>query len=66
MYALLLLLGTIAACITLAPGLQNALKKVGFHDLIEISQNIIFLYIIALLYDLNYYCIIIVYYITIE
>ncbi|XP_018345906.1 PREDICTED: serine incorporator 1 isoform X4 [Trachymyrmex septentrionalis] len=30
MYALLLLLGTIAACITLAPGLQNALKKVPF------------------------------------
>ncbi|XP_034173796.1 serine incorporator TMS1 isoform X6 [Osmia lignaria lignaria] len=30
MYALLLMLGTIAACITLAPGLQNALKKVPF------------------------------------
>ncbi|KAM0729708.1 putative serine incorporator [Formica fusca] len=30
MYALLLLLGTIAACITLAPGLQNVLKKVPF------------------------------------
>ncbi|XP_011689854.1 PREDICTED: probable serine incorporator isoform X2 [Wasmannia auropunctata] len=30
MYALLLLLGTIAACITLAPGLQSALKKVPF------------------------------------
>ncbi|XP_011881621.1 PREDICTED: probable serine incorporator isoform X2 [Vollenhovia emeryi] len=30
MYALLLLLGTIAACITLAPGLQGALKKVPF------------------------------------
>ncbi|XP_011062433.1 PREDICTED: probable serine incorporator isoform X2 [Acromyrmex echinatior] len=30
MYALLLMLGAIAACITLAPGLQNALKKVPF------------------------------------
>ncbi|XP_028050922.1 probable serine incorporator isoform X3 [Monomorium pharaonis] len=30
MYALLLLLGTIAACITLTPNLQNALKKVPF------------------------------------
>ncbi|KAK9294830.1 hypothetical protein QLX08_010691 [Tetragonisca angustula] len=30
MYALLLMLGTIAACITLAPGLQDALKKVPF------------------------------------
>ncbi|XP_066138719.1 probable serine incorporator isoform X4 [Euwallacea fornicatus] len=30
MYALLLLLGTIAACITLSPGLQDALKKVPF------------------------------------
>ncbi|XP_060516967.1 probable serine incorporator isoform X2 [Cylas formicarius] len=30
MYALMLLLGTITACITLAPGLQNALKKVPF------------------------------------
>ncbi|XP_032679736.1 probable serine incorporator isoform X3 [Odontomachus brunneus] len=30
MYALLLMLGTIAACITLAPGLQSALKKVPF------------------------------------
>ncbi|XP_020278400.1 probable serine incorporator isoform X2 [Pseudomyrmex gracilis] len=30
MYALLLLLGTIAACITLAPGLQDLLKKVPF------------------------------------
>ncbi|KAF7285000.1 serine incorporator TMS1 isoform X2 [Rhynchophorus ferrugineus] len=30
MYALMLLLGTIAACITLAPGLQDALKKVPF------------------------------------
>ncbi|XP_066256966.1 probable serine incorporator isoform X1 [Euwallacea similis] len=30
MYALLLLLGTIAACITLAPGLQDALEKVPF------------------------------------
>ncbi|KOX78938.1 putative serine incorporator [Melipona quadrifasciata] len=32
MYALLLMLGTIAACITLAPGLQDALKKVPFCD----------------------------------
>ncbi|XP_018046995.1 PREDICTED: probable serine incorporator isoform X2 [Atta colombica] len=30
MYALLLMLGAIAACITMAPGLQNALKKVPF------------------------------------
>ncbi|XP_039303658.1 probable serine incorporator isoform X2 [Solenopsis invicta] len=30
MYALILLLGTIAACITLAPGLESALKKVPF------------------------------------
>lgn len=30
MYALLLLLGTIAACITLSPGLQDVLKKVPF------------------------------------
>ncbi|XP_017891307.1 probable serine incorporator isoform X2 [Ceratina calcarata] len=30
MYALLLMLGTIAACITLAPGLEDALKKVPF------------------------------------
>lgn len=30
MYALLLMLGTIAACITLTPGLQDALKKVPF------------------------------------
>lgn len=30
MYALMLLLGTIAACITLAPGLQDALRKVPF------------------------------------
>ncbi|OAD54556.1 Serine incorporator 1 [Eufriesea mexicana] len=30
MYALLLMLGTIAACITLAPGLQDELKKVPF------------------------------------
>ncbi|XP_015113686.1 probable serine incorporator isoform X2 [Diachasma alloeum] len=30
MYALLLMLGTIAACITLAPGLQDTLKKVPF------------------------------------
>ncbi|XP_076750051.1 serine incorporator TMS1 isoform X3 [Xylocopa sonorina] len=30
MYALLLMLGTIAACITLSPGLQQALKKVPF------------------------------------
>lgn len=30
MYALLLMLGTIAACVTLAPGLQDALKKVPF------------------------------------
>ncbi|CAG9766024.1 unnamed protein product [Ceutorhynchus assimilis] len=30
MYALMLLLGTIAACITLAPGLQDELKKVPF------------------------------------
>ncbi|XP_008547378.1 probable serine incorporator isoform X2 [Microplitis demolitor] len=30
MYALLLMLGTITACITLAPGLQNAMKKVPF------------------------------------
>ncbi|KAL1497132.1 hypothetical protein ABEB36_008139 [Hypothenemus hampei] len=30
MYALMLLLGTIAACITLAPGLADALKKVPF------------------------------------
>ncbi|KAL2714279.1 putative serine incorporator isoform X1 [Vespula squamosa] len=30
MYALLLMLGTIAACITMAPGLQDALKKVPF------------------------------------
>ncbi|XP_017793609.1 PREDICTED: probable serine incorporator isoform X2 [Habropoda laboriosa] len=30
MYAMLLMLGTIAACITLAPGLQDALKKVPF------------------------------------
>ncbi|XP_054011504.1 serine incorporator 1 isoform X2 [Hylaeus anthracinus] len=30
MYALLLMIGTIAACITLAPGLQDALKKVPF------------------------------------
>ncbi|XP_050307610.1 probable serine incorporator isoform X2 [Anthonomus grandis grandis] len=30
MYALMLLLGTIAACITLSPGLQDALKKVPF------------------------------------
>lgn len=30
MYALMLLLGTIAACITLSPGLQDALRKVPF------------------------------------
>ncbi|XP_067014200.1 probable serine incorporator isoform X2 [Anabrus simplex] len=30
MYAIMLLLGTIAACITLSPGLQDALKKVPF------------------------------------
>ncbi|XP_071876881.1 serine incorporator TMS1 isoform X3 [Bombus fervidus] len=30
MYALLLMLGTIVACITLTPGLQDALKKVPF------------------------------------
>ncbi|XP_076290217.1 serine incorporator TMS1 isoform X2 [Lasioglossum baleicum] len=30
MYALLLMLGTIVACITLSPGLQDALKKVPF------------------------------------
>ncbi|XP_035739095.1 probable serine incorporator isoform X2 [Vespa mandarinia] len=30
MYAMLLMLGTIAACITMAPGLQDALKKVPF------------------------------------
>ncbi|KAK0081644.1 hypothetical protein PV325_011829 [Microctonus aethiopoides] len=30
MYALLLMLGTIAACITLAPGLQDLLRKVPF------------------------------------
>ncbi|XP_043486081.1 probable serine incorporator isoform X2 [Polistes fuscatus] len=30
MYALLLMLGTIAACITMAPGLEDALKKVPF------------------------------------
>lgn len=30
MYAIMLLLGTIAACITLSPGLENALKKVPF------------------------------------
>ncbi|XP_021924282.1 probable serine incorporator isoform X2 [Zootermopsis nevadensis] len=30
MYAVMLLLGTIAACITLSPGLQDALKKVPF------------------------------------
>ncbi|KAJ8965170.1 hypothetical protein NQ314_004313 [Rhamnusium bicolor] len=30
MYALMLLLGTIAACITLSPGLENVLKKVPF------------------------------------
>ncbi|XP_046606691.1 probable serine incorporator isoform X2 [Neodiprion virginianus] len=30
MYALMLLLGTIAACITLSPGLQSALSKVPF------------------------------------
>ncbi|XP_011502854.1 PREDICTED: serine incorporator 1 isoform X2 [Ceratosolen solmsi marchali] len=30
MYALMLMLGTIAACITLAPGLQESLKKVPF------------------------------------
>lgn len=30
MYALMLLVGTIVACITLAPGLQNALRKVPF------------------------------------
>ncbi|XP_078033555.1 serine incorporator TMS1 isoform X2 [Augochlora pura] len=30
MYAMLLMLGTIAACITLSPGLQDALKKVPF------------------------------------
>ena len=33
MYALLLMLGTIAACITLAPGLQDALKKVTFQNM---------------------------------
>lgn len=32
MYALLLMLGTIVACITLAPGLQDALKKVIFSN----------------------------------
>nr|CAD7411259.1 unnamed protein product [Timema cristinae] len=30
MYALMLLLGTVAACITLSPGLQETLKKVPF------------------------------------
>ncbi|KAG7202801.1 hypothetical protein KM043_009962 [Ampulex compressa] len=30
MYALMLMLGTIAACITLSPGLQDVLKKVPF------------------------------------
>lgn len=30
MYAVMLLLGTIAACVTLSPGLQDALKKVPF------------------------------------
>lgn len=30
MYAVMLLLGTVAACITLSPGLQDALKKVPF------------------------------------
>lgn len=30
MYAMLLMLGTIAACITMTPGLQDALKKVPF------------------------------------
>ncbi|KAF7393949.1 hypothetical protein HZH68_010768 [Vespula germanica] len=30
MYALLLMLGTVAACVTMAPGLQDALKKVPF------------------------------------
>jgi hypothetical protein len=29
MYAVMLLLGTIAACVTLSPGLQDALKKVS-------------------------------------
>lgn len=32
MYAVMLLLGTIAACITLSPGLQDALKKVSYAD----------------------------------
>jgi hypothetical protein len=32
MYAVMLLLGTIAACITLSPGLQDALKKVCYAD----------------------------------
>lgn len=32
MYAIMLMLGTIAACITLSPGLENALKKVRKQD----------------------------------
>lgn len=32
MYALMMLLGTIVACIMLSPGLENALKKVPFCD----------------------------------
>jgi hypothetical protein len=33
MYAVMLLLGTIAACITLSPGLQDVLKKVSYADI---------------------------------
>jgi len=30
MYAVMLLLGTIAACVTLSPGLQDVLRKVSY------------------------------------
>lgn len=47
MYALLLMLGTIAACVTLAPGLQDALKKVNifkFRNIIDIKTDLLFIY----------------------
>jgi len=42
MYALLLMLGAIAACITMAPGLQNALKKVTSEIMITHSAEYLF------------------------
>ncbi|KAJ4427650.1 hypothetical protein ANN_25298 [Periplaneta americana] len=46
MYAVMLLLGTIAACITLSPGLEDALKKVPFcsssNDKVTSTLNLSF------------------------